>query len=258
MVRFRIFRQLVIAVVLGSVGAVSADDSILFYHEDFPPYVYAVNGEVKGQIAERTDKIVRSAGYTIVWRQTSFSRLIREIEHGKEPACAAGYSGHRQNRFDVLASKPIGWYRGAGLTVRKEDLPRFASHASIQDVMKDTSLRGAFLMDVSYMGISDFIDQTPVKRHVLIGGSDRDLALMVARGRVHFAPLNADQVEHLKKYLPGAQGLTAFQPSGMREPRDVGIICSKKLSPDVWDKINAQIPPLLPFEDDWKEKAAQN
>lgn len=258
MVRFRIFRQLVIAVVLGSVGAVSADDSILFYHEDFPPYVYAVNGEIKGQIAERTNEIVRAAGFNIVWRQTSLSRLIREVVHGKQAACATGYSGHRQNRFDILGSKPIGWIRGAGLAIREEDMSRFAKHASIQDVMSDPSLLGAFIMDASYLGISEFLEPAPAGRHVLVGGSDRDLALMVARGRVHFAPLNADQVRYLKQSLPGAEKLASFQPTGMQKPRDVGIICSKKLAPDVWRRINAQIPPLLSFEDDQKEKAARN
>lgn len=225
----------------------SSAQTIQFIHEDYPPYVYRHNGIVVGEIAQLAEKILGDAGYKIAWRQTNYSRLIRELELGAQPACAAGYSGQHQTVIDILASKPISWFPGAAIAIKKTDEPLFSSHTSIEDILKDRRLRGAFLNDVNYQGVTDELLQLGKDRHIQIGGSDRELGLLVARGRVHFAPINPAQTKYLSEALPSARNLVVFQPTGMRPPRTVGIICSKLLSPDVWRRINNAIEPLGPY-----------
>ncbi len=224
-----------------------ATHTIQFFHEDYPPYVYVESGAVTGEIARITVSILKKAGLRVSWRQTNYSRLIRELAYGANVVCAAGYSGLHQKQFDVLASAAIGWFPGAALVVKQENLPLFQDHQSIEDVLRDTRLRGAFLNDVNYMGITKELFALGSDRHIKIGGSDRELGLLVARGRVHFAPINAAQTSYLRNTLSSAEGLVSFQPTGMRPPREVGIICSRHMPVDIWRRINEAIEPLAPY-----------
>lgn len=225
------------------------NQTIQFFHEDYPPYVYRVGDRVVGVIAELTTEILKKAGLRATWRQTNYSRLVREIELGTRPSCATGYSGQRQTRFDFLSSKSIGWFPGAAITIKKSDEHLFSRHTSIDDILRDSALRGAFLNDANYQGITDELMELGRARHLLIGGSDTELGLLVARGRVQFAPINPAQTRHLRENNPSAANLTVFQPTGMRPPRKVGIICSKRIDPDYWKRINQAIGPLQPFEE---------
>lgn len=223
---------------------------VQFFHEDYPPYVYRENGRVVGKIAELTELLLAKSGLKVRWRQTNYSRLIREVEFGEKPACAAGYSVRHQSRFDILRSRPVAWFPGAAIAIRRDDLKLFERHRSIKSIMTDPVLRGAFLMDVNYQGITAALIEGGAGRHILIGGSDQDLALLVSRGRVHFVPINPAQTSHMRRANPAASNLVAYKPEGMRPPRQVGIICSKKIDGEVWSLIEQSIPPLAPY-DEW-------
>jgi len=264
---------LIVAVCLMSVPvpalmvdgpAESQDDSSLpvlhLLHEEYPPYVYRKDGKVVGKVARIATIIARRAGYTIEWRQTAYRRLVREIILSAKPLCAAGYRQEHRDLFGIMASKPFGWFPGSALAIRKSDVHLFNKHRSIEDIMSDTSLRGAFLMGARYIGVGEDVWAGRVKRHILIGSTDAELGVLVARNRAHFAVINPDQTGYLIENVKSASNLTVYKPSGMAPPRDVGFICSKSTNGEIWERINEAIGSLPAFNDwNWDtEKATLN
>lgn len=217
-------------------------------HEDYPPYVYVKNGEVVGSVAHMATEILARSGYAVKWRKTNYRRLVREIQLSTKPLCAAGYNQAHQQRYDVIASMPFMWFPGTALAIRKSDLGLFSAHRSIADVMNDERLRGAFLMGANYQGVDADVRAGKVERHILLGGTDVELGMLLARGRVNFALLNPDQTNYLVQNIKMAENLMVFQPSGMAPPRNVGFICSRATSPNILDKINASIGTLDPYD----------
>ncbi len=239
------------------LGGRSSLQVLQFLHEDYPPYIYKKNGKVVGTVATLATEIAGRAGYVIKWRQTAYRRLVREVQLSSGPLCAAGYhQGHRDS-YDVLASKPFGWFPGSALAIRTSDFHLFDKHGSISDIMNDASLRGAFLMGAKYIGVSEDVRSGRVERHILIGSTDVELGLLVARNRVHFAVINSDQTNYMIKNVDSASNLAVYRPSGMAPPRDVGFICSKTTDDEIWQRLNNAIEPLQPYDSwEWEIKKA--
>ena len=215
-------------------------------HEDYPPYVYRKDGKVIGTVAKLATDIASRAGFAIEWRQTYYRRLVREIQLSTKPLCAAGYNQLHKDTYDVVVSKPFAWFPGSALAIRKSDVDLFEKHRSITDIMNDKSLRGAFLMGAKYKGVGEDVKKGHVERHILIGSTDVELGLLVARGRVHFAVLNPDQTDHLRADV--ASNLASYRPTGMAPPRNVGFICSKATSDEISRRLNDAIEPLPSYE----------
>lgn len=217
-------------------------------HEDYPPYIYTSNAEVVGSVAHTATEILERAGYKVKWRKTNYRRLLRELQLSTKPLCAPGYNQSHQQSYGVVASMPFSWFPGMALAIRKSDLGLFNAHKSISDVMSDEKLRGAFLMGANYRGVSADVRAGKVERHILIGSTDVELGLLAARGRVHFAPINPDQINYLVQNNELAANLTVFRPTGMAPPRHVGFICSKATSVYILDRINTSIETLQPYK----------
>lgn len=217
-------------------------------HEEYPPYIYTSDGKVVGTEAALVIEILGRAGFRVKWRMTNYRRLVREIQLSGKPLCAPGYSQSHQESYGVAASKPFAWFAGTALAIRKTDIDLFSKHTSIFDVMNDQQLRGAFLMGARYQGVDENVRAGKVDRHILIGSTDVELGLLVARGRVHFALINPDQTNYLIENNEPASNLMVFQPTDMAGPRQVGFICSEATTEDILDRINASIEPLGPYK----------
>ncbi len=217
-------------------------------HEEYPPYVYQKEGDVVGMVADLATEIVGRAGYTIEWRRSNYRRLLREIQLSDKPLCAAAYGGQHRDLYGFLASKPIAWFPGSALAVRKSDMHLFNKHKSIADILNDRSLRGAFLMGANYTGVDEDVLAGRIERHILVSSSDTELGLLVARGRVHFAVINPDQTQHLTIEVPSASNLIVYRATGMAPPREVGFICSKATDAETMQRLNDAIEPLPAYK----------
>ena len=227
--------------------AVNSDNSVptlQFLHEEYPPYVYQKDGVVFGAVVDLTADIVGRAGFALNWRSSAYRRLIRELQLSDKPLCATAYSGQHKEVYDVLASEQFAWFPGSALAIRKSDIHLFEKHRSIANILSDTSLRGAFLMGAQYIGVDEDVRAGRVERHILIGSSDVELGLLVARGRVHFAVINPDQTNYLMTEVPSASNLTVYRATGMAPPRKVGFICSKATGAETMQRLNEAIEPL--------------
>ena len=217
-----------------------AKAAIQFVHEDYPPFIYRSDSRVRGQIAEIMQEIAVRAGIEVQWREVTFRRLVREIRFGKRPVCAAGYNHIYADFEEIMATAPISWFRSSVLAVRADDVPMFEGYGDIDAIVRNQDLRGAFLAEVDYTGIDETIFG---QRHVVFSGTDTELATMVARGRVHYAPMSREQVEYLQKQ-PGTTNLIPLSVAGMRPPRTVSIICSHNLDEHLWQALNKAILPI--------------
>lgn len=219
-----------------------------FLYEDYPPYTYIQDGKVVGIVADLATNIINQAGYDVEWRLTNYRRLVREIQLSAKPLCAAGYNQLHQATYDIMASKPFAWFPGSALAIRKADLHLFDRHKSFGDILDDQQLRGAFLMGARYLGVGTDIRTGRVDRHILIGTTDVELGLLVARGRVHFALINPDQTNYLIRTSKLASNLMVFRAGEMAGPRHVGFICSNATAGEIWQRINDSIAPLGAYQ----------
>lgn len=214
--------------------------SVKFYHEDYPPFVFNDNGVMRGSVAEKAKDIASKAGIEIHWQEVTFRRLLRAIRHGETPGCAPGYNKIYGDMDEIVATKPISWFRGSVLAIRQEDQELFSQFSNVDEVIRDESLRGAFLSDVDYTGVNQDLFSA---RHIVLSGTDTELARLVARGRVHYAPMSREQVEYLRT-MNGLGNLAVLSIEGMRPPETVSIICTNRIRQDIIDAINKAITPL--------------
>lgn len=216
--------------------------SVKFYHEDYPPFVFNDNGLVRGSVADKAKDIASKAGIEIHWQEVTFRRLLRAVRYGEAPGCAPGYNKIYADMDEIVASKPISWFRGSVLAVRQEDRSLFSRFLNVDQVIRDKSLRGAFLSDVNYTGVNQDLFSTS---HIVLSGTDTELARLVARGRVHYAPMSREQVEYLRT-MDGLGNLEVLSIAGMRPPETVSIICNNRIPQEILDAINNAIIPIGP------------
>ncbi len=214
--------------------------TIKFYHEDYPPFVFNDNGVVRGTVADKAKDIASRAGFEIHWQEVTFRRLLRAVRFGEAPGCAPGYNKIYADMEEIIASKPISWFRGSVLAIRREDSALFSRFSNVDEVIRDESLRGAFLSDVDYTGVNQGLFSS---RHIILSGTDTELARMVARGRVHYAPMSAEQVEYLQT-KDDLSNLAVLSIAGMRPPQTVSIICTSRIQQEIMEAINAAIIPV--------------
>lgn len=249
----RIGCLLVPILVAFTAGADEAAEPVLervqFYYEHFPPYTYHQDGLVTGTVIQATLPILEKAHLEATWQQATFGRIIRDIESGKMAVCATGYNGRAIEERSFYASMPFTWISGTVLMIVKQNSSLFAKHKAISEIMSDTLLRGAFLNGANYRGISGDPVSKGRDRHIFVGGNDTDLATLVARGRVHFAPVTMPQIAYFRSLGDIFGNLEAYAAEGLRAPRPVGIVCSRSVGRAIWQRIEAAVPPLMPYGD---------
>ncbi len=226
-----------------------AKAEVKFYYEAFPPYIYSDKGSITGSVIALTQPILRDAGLKVTWQEATFSRILRDLDRTDVLVCAAGYSAKSVEDPAFYASEPYAWIADVNLMILRTNRHMFEPHVSIADVMSDTRLRGGFLNDANYLGISGAPIEAGRERHILIGGSDTDLANLIVRERIHFAPVTAPQVAYFKARNDRFGNLEIHRVSGLRRPRSVGLVCSKSIGETVWNRIEQNIPALLPYDE---------
>lgn len=226
-----------------TVRGESSADQLLFLYEEYPPYTYTEDGQVVGSVADQARAITSKAGLDIIWQKATYGRMLRSIANseGMAPVCIAGYGSSSRKSPATWMSEPFSMSPEPGIAVHQQSLPKFSGHDSIEDILSDPTISGAFLQGANYgEGLGKLIEAGK-PRHLFIGGEDNDLALMVARGRVDFAMVNPDQVAYLRDSLPGGNVLVVLTPSGLRVPEPDYILCSSGLPEAFRERLNAAI-----------------
>jgi hypothetical protein len=235
-----------VSLCLTSLFAFSATASepmqtIQMLHEDFPPYIYEKGGQVVGSVAMATEKVFTAAGLSIKWQQTNYGRLRRELSVAQKPFCATGYSLNHDRIGDTKVVGPIAQAPKASIAIRSSDLPLFQRHATITDILQDPNLGGGFIKGLNYQGVSRDLMASGFNRHIIISGTETDLAMLVARKRIDYAIINRDQTDFIRAQVPLANELITYEPEGMRPAWPMYIICSGAVSSDIWEKINQAV-----------------
>lgn len=227
--------------VAGTFVAARATDKLLFLYEEYPPYTYQVDGEVKGLVVDQMRSILKDAGVEPAWRQATFSRMLRSIANGNgmPPLCIAGYGYTEERAATSWISKPFGMSAASGIAVLAGSEDKFLRHETIEEVLRDSALKGAFLQGATYGGGQMPLIEQGRARHLFIGGDDTDLGVMVLRGRVDFAMINADQVAYLNTTLAQDEKLVVLHPQGMRPAGPQHILCTKSLPLPLRERIDA-------------------
>lgn len=68
------------------LNTVVAADSLRIASEEWPPFIYAENGEIKGADKEITEHLLRQLGYQVEWNLKPWRRVLRDVEEGSADA----------------------------------------------------------------------------------------------------------------------------------------------------------------------------
>ncbi len=69
-----------------TVGAMAYAEPLRIVTEEWPPFIYAEKGEIKGADKEITEHLLHQLGYQVTWKLKPWRRVLREVAGGEADA----------------------------------------------------------------------------------------------------------------------------------------------------------------------------
>ena len=217
---------------------------LLFQFENYPPFTWQENGELKGKLATKTQEILKAAGIETRWQNSTFKRMLRDMKIDAGPFCIAGYGYTEERAAYAQFSLPIMELPASTFAVRSEERHLFEHHEHIFDVLADKSLRGAFIEGASYGAEFDKRLAASSAQHLFVSGEDEDLIVLLANRRVHYAMVSSDQIEYYRTRILGAESIVSLHLQDRDDSKLVYILCSKSVDSGLIERINDVIKSL--------------
>jgi uncharacterized protein (TIGR02285 family) len=242
----RFYAAFFFTLLVTSFGAIAIEPTsqpqeIHFLYEDYPPFFWHKKGRAEGSTVQKIDTILSRTNLKANWQLTTFARMMRTITDNHSATCIGGYS-------KTAAKEKLGWFSlpfaiapQNAIAVRRDNYRLFQKYTSILDVLGDKTLHGGFLKGPVYDKMMQPHIDRGKSRHIFISGGDNDLATIVARGRVQFAPLNQAQITFYNDNTTETVKLVAVPMADIAPPRTLHIMCSWSLPEAIRDRIDAAI-----------------
>jgi len=236
-------RLCILGALMFSAPAAHAE-MLLFQFENYPPFTWQENGELKGKLATKVQEILKVAGIESRWQNSTFKRMLRDLRIDAGPFCVAGYGYTEERAAYAQYSLPIMAFSASTFAVRAEELHLFERHEHIFNVLADKKLRGAFIEGASYGTEFDKRLAASSAQHLFVSGEDEDLIVLLANRRVNYAMVTSDQIDYYRTRIPGAESIMPLHLEGRDESKLVYMLCSKSVDPSLIERINTVIKKL--------------
>lgn len=237
----RISVFLLVCASLVDRGAQAEQQQLVFLYEDHPPFIYSGGEDVIGIFAEATKAAAQSAGIEILWQETTFNRLRREMASGHAPVCVAGQSKSADEEEQRHFTDSIGSFGRSGLLIRKNSREEFEQIADIRALFTETHLVGGFVRGAIYaVPYQTFLPESH-HNHLITTSSHEQLAQLVAKGRIDFVFENEMMVAFHEKLNETGEKLDFVWLAGMPVGREAHIVCTKKVPAAVIARLNQGI-----------------
>lgn len=210
---------------LALTNQTEAQETVQFLYEEYPPYTYERDGMVQGLIVDRVKHLSNQTGIKISWQESNFKRIVRRINKPDMRQCAAGYGKELFDLTTAWVSATLALVSNDTIAIRAGDLKHFEKHQSMDDILSDQSLRGAFIQGADYAGFDETLLTAADNRHLVANTSDLKLGMLVARSRAHFAMIDELQTSYLRENVRGADHLVSFRVEGITSSRRLYVAC---------------------------------
>lgn len=215
---------------------------------DKPPYSYQEKGEPKGFLFERTKMILDLAGVRASYEMLPPKRLFAEIEANLGPVCSFGWYRIPSREAFAKFTRPIHHDRPHLVLARRAVADRMRLSGSLAAVAADKTLAVAAADGVSYGPELDALIARFAGRVERMLTSPLQVAQNIAAGRADFMFIDQDDYDHLRaneaEFPKLALQAMSFpdMPAGLRRH----ILCSRQVSDELMERMNAAILRVLP------------
>ncbi|MEE4358634.1 MAG: TIGR02285 family protein [Desulfococcaceae bacterium] len=106
-----------------------AEQTINWFHADFPP-AFILTGDEKGSgYCDRMEKDVADflSGYTHVFHESNYKRIVKSLEDGRNVCCASIYKTPEREKFSAY-SDPLFIGLSNGVIIPREKIKRYEKY----------------------------------------------------------------------------------------------------------------------------------
>lgn len=236
-----------LAIASSCVAAEKEDLLIYYFHR--PPYYIRTDGIPKGFIMAFVEKVLEKSGIKARFQELPPKRILESLKTPKN-ACSPGWFKTPEREELYLFSAAI--YRDApmGFVVRKpwNGSPERISLHDLKFFIKSSRNPG-FICGFSYgPSINDIFSYTHVSR--CITTSVVNIIKMVSLGRVDFTIVSLEEFGYIIVNHPDLrESLWVMTIQGTDNDNKRYLMCSKGISPELFERINQNILEIVSWLD---------
>lgn len=235
--------RLALCMMMSLVGAVHAQDRIDLHFYVRPPFMVNLgDGRVGGLTAEPAQVAFDKAGVPFRWLLTPAKRQLMLIEGGTGLDCGVGwYKTPEREKFGKF-SAPLYRDKPTVGIARADFQPPGATLASL---VADPATRVVMKVGLTYgQDVADAMARAKA-RVLTVTTEQTSLARMVASGRADFMFSSQEEAEILRTDVEqGTEKLKVLTFPDLHEGATRHILCSKKVSDETLEKLNAALATL--------------
>lgn len=221
--------------------ATSAQDVILLYFHDRPPYfVTADDGTISGLTATPAANAFKAAGVPFVWVRLPTSRQFLNIQHNLEPACMVGaYRTAERERYAKF-TKPIFRSKGSvAIAYRGLAIP---DKAKLEEVLAHKGVRVLVKEMYSYGSQIDALLARFKPETVRTTNESLSMLKMLRMRQADLMFMTEEEASTLlAKADPAGDDLRIVHFSDLQQELERHIMCSKRVPDDVIARLNRAI-----------------
>ena len=240
-------RKIVLCLVILLVFCLEAgagEITIVFIER--PPFYYTDNLEVKGILADLTNRVFQTAKVPYSWQSLPPNRIISMFQNMDSEICSPGWFFKSDRLAYANFTLAIYQNRPASVLVKKQAKRKFEKYSSLAGLFSDQSMTMGTVATYRY---SRYIDEQINQHHprqIQVYGSASQLITMILINRVDYmitSPAEAESLIHEAGLKPNQFDLLTFPdiPPGSKRY----LMCSKSIDETTINALNNAIRQLV-------------
>ncbi len=170
------------------VQALASSDLIISYLNR-PPYYHTQDGQPRGLLIERVQRILEQAGLSASFREMPAGRILHNVEHNLEKQCSIGWFKNPERQRFARFSLPI-WKDSPWMVLTTSGLAsKIGRHKRFADLFADQELTWITISGFSYGTVIDQLRQDLNPITIDISSSQIVLPQLIQRGRASYMVL---------------------------------------------------------------------
>lgn len=234
-------------VLLAGLSPCVAEEPLRVTYLERPPYYHTVQGKPAGFLNDITAEILARAGIEASFTGLPTKRILDEIMVAGLAACSVGWFKTPEREAAARFSLPLWRDPPYAALMRAEAAARFGERSSLAALFGDAGLRLGVLDGFSYGDPIDARIAAEARDVYRMTGSQRQLARMLAEGRVDYMLIAPVEIAALLESSGLASGdFTAVALDDVPPGPTRHLICGRGVSVGVMERIDQAIRELHP------------
>ncbi len=227
---------------------VVAEDVITVAWRIKPPHQYVENGVEKGILLERAKQVFSYAQLPHHFVEEPAKRIWNNFSAGTKNYCSFGWYRIPERESLVHFSEVFHTDPPHTLLVSPQSIKQVAAHHTLSSLMNDASLTVGVVDAVSYGPALDTMISNAKNKVERSTTLPMIMARMVGANRASYMFIDREDWEFLRDKEESLRLTTQMDLPGMPPGLNRYIVCSKDISAEQMQKINASLQKIYPVK----------